>query len=74
MKCCCFYSSNSVNPDEMSHHVAFHQGLHFLPKFLYKQDYCLLSNIKGSDHAFKTWKMKISLGMTSLVSSIYMQK
>ena len=24
--------ANSVDPDEMPHHAAFHQGLHCLPK------------------------------------------
>ena len=27
--------ANSVDPDEMPHSVAFHQGLHCLPKYLF---------------------------------------
>ena len=37
---CCIFSlkidialANSVDPDEMQHHAAFHQGLHCLPKY-----------------------------------------
>ena len=28
-------SNNSADPDEMAHYVAFHMGLHCLPKYLY---------------------------------------
>ena len=30
--CFFFVLANSVDPDEMPHHAAFHQGLHCLPK------------------------------------------
>ena len=28
--------ANSVDPDEMQHNAAFHQGLHCLPKYLFR--------------------------------------
>ena len=31
-----FVLANSVDPDEMLHDAAFHQGLHFLPKYLFR--------------------------------------
>ena len=31
-----FVSANSVDPDEMPHHVAFHLGLHCLPKYAFR--------------------------------------
>ena len=30
-----FLITNSVNPDEMPHFVAFHQGFHCLPAYLF---------------------------------------
>ena len=30
-----FLITNSVDPDEMSHSVAFHQGLHCLPEYMF---------------------------------------
>ena len=32
-----FILANSVDPDEMPHTVAFHLGLHCLPKYLFMQ-------------------------------------
>ena len=31
-----FVSANSEDPDEMPHYVAFHLGLHCLPKYLFR--------------------------------------
>ena len=31
-----FTFTNSVDPDEMQHHAAFHLGLHCLPKFPFR--------------------------------------
>ena len=31
-----FVSANSVDPDEMQHDMAFHLGLHCLPKYAFK--------------------------------------
>ena len=31
----CFIFANSVDLDEMPHYVAFHLGLHCLPKYLF---------------------------------------
>ena len=28
----CILLANSEDPDEMPHHAAFHQGLHYLPR------------------------------------------
>ena len=32
-----FALANSVDPDEMSHYVAFHLGLHYLPKYIIRR-------------------------------------
>ena len=32
----CFYPSNSEDPDEMPPYVAFHQDLHCLAKYLFR--------------------------------------
>ena len=31
-----FVLANSVDPDEMLHYTAFHQGLHCLPTYLFR--------------------------------------
>ena len=31
-----FFLVNSADPDEMPHYVAFHLGLHCLPKYLFR--------------------------------------
>ena len=32
----CIYLANSADPDELPLYVAFHQGLHYLPKYPFK--------------------------------------
>ena len=32
----CFNLRNSVDPDEMQHNAAFHQGYHCLPKYPFR--------------------------------------
>ena len=38
-----FILANRVDPDEMPHNVAFHLGLHCLPKYAFRSHY----NIKS---------------------------
>ena len=41
----CFILANSADPDEMAPFVAFHLGLHCLPKYMYT--YMCIQNEKG---------------------------
>ena len=34
--CIFFLLANSVDPDEMPHYVAFHLGLHCLPRYAFR--------------------------------------
>ena len=38
-----FVLTNSVDPDEMLHYVAFHLALHFLPKYAFREIYGFIS-------------------------------
>ena len=45
--------ANSVNPDEMPHNVAFHLGLHWLPKYPFRGFYMQLVNFRTAAVRFR---------------------
>ena len=40
-----FILANSADPDEMSHHVVFHLGVHCLPKYLFEPRHEISNNV-----------------------------
>ena len=52
-----FVLANSADHDEMLHYVAFHLGLHCLPKYLFRglQSTRVYSKTMGPDFSFQTF-------------------
>ena len=62
-----FVMANSVDPDEMPHDAAFHQGLHCLPKHLFRY----FSSSKGLTAKWDTAAIKhVNIGFTHVFSCI----
>ena len=54
-----FVLANSADPDEMQHYVAFHQGLHCLPKYLFRG----FQSSKGESYKISAFFITFSLNI-----------